>query len=410
MLSRTIIRIYYPLLLAAILALCAPAGAAPGPEKQKSAKPRKKIAVIRSKYDDVDLVLTNFRIPHDVLTYRDLEHPERLGGYRSLFVPSGIDNPIEEMVDVRARGFRFRSVALKPEYYQVNKDRVARTLRQFVRDGGAAYFSGYSFEFLQNAFDLMEFFDNFPFMGMPARLEAEALGDLFRFSRKRMVALYMDHPGWIAIKSVRRAEVIAHASYETPRGARSGPVSFLARRGNGTLLYTSYDSTVYSAFRRFNIYRIAGAHLIERFETRAFRWGQPVTGRIVNAIHAGENTACHRIDLRKGSNTIYFYSEKEPFQIDIVDRGYSLIESRDIRDREQIFTVMADRDDHCYIKLYPATNGRFGLYTAVSASGRRILPYLYHILIGFGITVVLTAVILIVRFFPVAGYRGRWRG
>ena len=67
--------------------------------------------------------------------------------------------------------------------------------------------------------------------------------------------------------------------------------------------------------------------------------GPDVTGRIVNAIHDGEYAEMHRIDLEKGSNTIYFFSEKEFYQIDIVDRNLSLIESRDLLRREQLFTV-----------------------------------------------------------------------
>ncbi len=410
MLDRTTMKRFLTMLIAAALAAGLAGSAASKPTMRKTVKKKNSIAVVKSKYDDVDLVLSNFHIPHDLLAYRDLEYPERVLGYRSLFVPSGIDNPIEEMIDVRSSSVRLKSVALKPDYYEVNRDKVARTLRRFVRKGGAAYFSGYSYEFIQRAFGMLEFFDNFPYMGMPARLEAKVTGDLSRFSRKNMVALYMDHPGWIAVKSARGAEVLATARYETPRGVRSGPVNFIARRGSGELLYTSYDSTVYSAFRRFNIYRIAGAHLIETYEDRAFRWGQSVTGRLVNAVQGGEYAAYHRIDIEKGSNTIYFYSESEPFQIDIVDRGYSLIESRDILAREQMFTVKAERSDHCYIRLYPSTSGRYGLYTVVSASGRRIFPYLYHVLIALGIAAVAAAAFFIFRFFPVSGYRGRWRG
>jgi hypothetical protein len=408
--NRSAIIRCYILIIIATLVICVPETASPKPTVRKPAKSRNSIAVVRSKYDDVDLVLNNFRIRHDLLTYRDLEYPERVAGYRSLFVPSGIDNPIEEMVDVRANNFRFKSVALKPDFYEVDRDKVARTLRRFVRNGGSAYFSGYSFEYLQKAFGLMEFFDNFPYMGLPARLEADVYNDLSRFSRKNRIALYMDHPGWIAVKSASGAEVIAKAAYDTPRGVRSGPVSFLSRRGSGELLYTSYDSTVFSAFRRFNIYRIAGAHLIQKFEDEASRWGQSVTGRIVNAVHAGENEAVHRIDLVKGNNTIYFYSEREIFQIDVVDRGYSLIESRDIPDRDQTFTVRADRDDRCYIKIYPSTNDRFGMYTVVSASGRRIVPYFYHVLIVLGSLAAATAALFIFRIVPGGGYRGRWRG
>jgi hypothetical protein len=344
------------------------------------------------------------------LAYRDLENPELLNAYRSVFVPSGIDNPMEESLDVYANNFRFKSVALKPDFYEVDKDKVARNLRLFVKNGGAAYFSGYSFEYLQRAFDLFEFFDNFPYMGMPARLETTVFSDLSRFSMRKKIALYLDHPGWIVIKSVRDAEIIAMASFETPRGMRSGPITLLAHRGSGEILYTSYDSTMFSDFRRFNIYRIAGAHLLERLEDEASKWGQAVTGRIVGSIHNNEYADMHQIDLARGNNTIYLYSEREFYQIDVLDRDFSLIESRDILEREQKFSVTSDADDYCFIKLYPYTNDRFGMYAVVSASGMRIFPYLYHILGGFGLMALASIAIMLYRFFLKTGYRGRWRG
>ncbi len=383
--------------------------ASPRPRMRPPAKPRNRVAVIKSRYDDVNKVLTAFRIPHDVLTYRDLETPKKIERYRSLFVPSGVDYPIEEMLDVYANNFRFKSVALKPDFYEVDKDKVARTLRRFVKSGGSVYFSGYSYEFLQKAFDMLEFFSNFPYMGMPARLEASVFNDLSRFSTKKRMALYMDHPGWIAIKEVRDAEIIAFATFETPRGVRSGPVSFLARRGSGELLYTSYDSTVYSDFRRFNIYRVAGAHIMERLEDEARRWGQAVTGRIVNAMHDGEYAETHRLDLAKGNNTIYFFSEKDFYQIDIVDSRLSLIESRDLLQREQIFTVKSAGDDYCYIRLYPYSNDRFGMYGVVSASGRRIIPYLNYILAVLGTIAAGGIAFAVYRLFFTRGYSGRGR-
>ncbi len=383
--------------------------AKPKAVRKKQVKPRNRIAVVKSRYDDVDKVLTAFRIPHDLLLYRDLEKPEKIAPYRSLFVPSGVDYPIEEMLNVYANNFRFKSVALKPDFYEVDKEKVTRSLKRFVKRGGSAYFSGYSYEYLQKAFDMLEYFDNFPYMGMPSRIEAAVYNDLARFSMKKRIALYMDHPGWIALRAVDDAEVIAFAAFDTPRGVRSGPVSFLARRGGGELLYTSYDSTVFSDFRRFNVYRIAGAHMLERLEDEAGRWSQTVSGRIVNAIHDGECVRTHRIDLEKGNNTIYVYSEKEFYQIDIVDRGLSLIESRDLPLREQTFTVKSAGRDRCYIRLYPYGNERFGMYAVVSASGRRIITYLYYALAVLGVA---AAGGLAFVAYPVMfrkGYSGRGR-
>jgi hypothetical protein len=402
---------YSALLIAAAMAtFAAGAQAVPRHKMKAPARPRNGIAVVRSKYDDIDAILHNYRIPHDLLECRDLESPERVAGYRSLFVPSGVDHPLEESLDVYANNFRFKSVTLKPDFYEVDKDRIGRTLRKFVRGGGSLYVSGFSFEYLQRAFDMFEFFDNFPYMGLPARIEADVRNDLSRFSMRNRMALYYDHPGWIALRAARSAEVVASGSFETARGVRTGPLLLLARRGDGEVLYTSYDSTAFSDFRRFNIYRIAGAQMMEDLEDVAWKWGQHVTGRIVNAIHGGEPAAMHRVDLDSGINYIYFHSAREYYQVDIVDRDLSLIESRDLLDRDQSFVVDSSGNDYCYIRLYPATGERFGMYAVVSASGRRTVPYRYCLLAVLGALAVAGLGYLVYRNFLSTGYSGRWRG
>ena len=397
-------------LAVAMAALAAGAQAVPRHKHKSPARPRNSIAVVMSKYDDVDTVLHNYHIPHDLIDCRDLENPEKVAGYRALFVPSGVDHPLEESLDVYANNFRFKSVALKPDFFELDKDRIARTIRKFVRGGGSVYISGFAFEYLQRAFDMFEYFDNFPYMGLPTRIDADIRNDLSRFSMRNHMALYYDHPGWIALRAVRSAEVIASGSFETARGIRSGPLSLIARRGDGEILYTSYDSTAFSDFRRFNMYRVAGAQMMGDLEDEAWKWGQSVTGRIVNAIHSGEPAAMHRVDLESGANYIYFHSAREYYQVDIVDRDLSLIESRDLSDRDQTFVVDSAGNDYCYIRLYPSSGGRFGMYAAVSASGSRTIPYRYHLLAALGVLVAAGLGYLLYRNFVGTGYSGRWRG
>ncbi len=393
-----------------VTVLAAGAHAVPRQRVKAPARPRNLIAVVRSKYDDVAATLQQYRIPYDLLYYRDLENPERVSAYRSLFVPSGVDNLLEEGLDVYANNFRFKSVTLKPDFYEVDRDKVARTIRRFVKSGGSAYLSGYSHDYLQRAFGMFEYFDNFPYMGMSSRVEAEVRNDLSRFSMKRRMGLAYDHPGWIGLRSVRNAEVIASGSFETARGVRSGPLAFIARRGSGEMLYASYDSAAPGEFRRFSMYRIAGAQLMEDLEDVAAKWGQRVTGRIVNAVHGGEFAAMHRIDLDGGTNYIYFHSDREYFQVDVIDRNFSLIESRDLLKRDQTFIVTSGGVDYCYMRLYPSTNARFGMYAVVSASGGRTVPYRYHILAVLGVIAAAGAGYFIYRHYISTGYRGRWRG
>jgi hypothetical protein len=392
------------LLIVSVTGISSAAASKPKSVKRTGAVNR--IAVIKSIYDNADVALDNYHIPYDLLEFKELEKPDVINRYRALFIPSGVETPLEDNLVIIANNFRFKSVALKPDFYEVDKDKVARTIHDFVKAGGSAYFSGYSFDYLQKAFDIFEFFDNFPYMGMPARVEAELKNDLARFCMKDMMALYLNHPGWIAISSAADSEVLARSSFETPRGIRSGPVSILAQRGSGEILYTSYDGTVFSPFRRFNIYRIAGAHLLKSLESEAGKYRQRITGRIVDSLHDSEYAGMHRIDLEKGNNTIYFHSERDFFQIDILDRDLSLIESRDLFMRDQVIPVKSKSKDYCFIKVYPSTTARFGMYSLVSASGVRVFPYFYHILAALMAAIVIGASVIIYRLFLIKGYSG----
>jgi hypothetical protein len=399
-LTRTILAL-------AVIGMTLPAPAASRKKNIKPLKPHNHIAVIKSLYDKVDVALNNYQIPYALLELRDLEKPENINRYRAVFLPSGAGTPLENSLEIIASNLRFKSVALKSDFYEVDKEMVAKTIRQFVKDGGSVYFSGYSFEYLQMAFDIFEFYDNFPYMGLPERVETVLDHDLSRFSLKRKMALYFNHPGWITIKTARDSEEIARGSFETPRGRRTGPLSIIARRGSGEIVYTSYDSTVFSDFRRFHIYRIAGAHLLKQLEKTAGKWNQDITARIVNSIHNLEYEGLHRIDLEEGNNSVYFYSDGCYFQIDLLDQDMSLIESRDLMAQDQIFSIKSKSKTHCYIKLYPSTPARFGMYAVVSAAGTRIFPYYLQVLAAILIALVLAIAGATYRLFFTKGYSGR---
>jgi hypothetical protein len=379
-------------------------------QTEKPAHRRNRIAVIKGRYDKVDTVLDNFHIPYDVLKLKDLENPSSVDGYRAIFVPSGIDTPLEESLDFFASNVRYKSVALKPDFYEVDKKKIARTIWRFIKSGGSAYFSGYSFEYLQAAFDIFDYFAGFPYMGMPARVEAVLDHDMARFSMKGRMALYFDHPGWIAVKSAKDSEVMAHASYETPRGVRTGPVSVFARRGRGEILYTCYDSTLFSPFRRFNVYRIAGAYLLNPLEDMAKKWNQRITARLVDSIQRYESSRMYRIDLEKGRNAVYFHSAGDFYQIDFINRDKALIESHDLFERDQAFFITSKSNDFCYIRLYPSTPARYGMFAIVSASGMRIFPYFYQIMAALTGALIIASAVAAYRLFLAKGYTGRWRG
>ncbi|PKL35255.1 MAG: hypothetical protein CVV44_20810 [Spirochaetae bacterium HGW-Spirochaetae-1] len=355
----------------------------------------KPLAVVQSLFDPVELVLTNYHIPFKVITLRDLEKQETLDTYRAIYFPCGMEPPLHTRINLLSQGTTIKSVSLKKDDYDENIKKIAHNIERFVNNGGSAYFSGYAFKFLQEAYAPFDFFDNFPYMGIPARIEAVMKNDLAKFCLKNEMAIYITHTGWVAVKKARDAEIIAEASYETPRGGRSGPISMLMKRGSGEILYTSYHSTLFSDFRRFNIYRIAGGHLLKKLEDQAGKWEQYISGRIVDALLQGETSRMYRLPLSPGNNTIYFISEKEPCQIDILDSGLSIIESRDSFDTDQSFDIKGGDNTFCFIRVFPSTTARHGMFGIISAEGSRIIPHFLKIALGLAM---LAGIILFLVF------------
>jgi hypothetical protein len=356
-------------------------GLSPAAERQSSAgKPS--VAVVGSRFDPIEKVLDTYHISYDLIKFDDLEKAETLTGYRTVFFPCGLEKPLHEKINLSLQGRSISSVTLKQNDRDSNYSIIGENIRDFINHGGTAYFSGYAFRLLQEAYEPFTFFSGFPYMGIPGRIEATLKGDLAAFCLENEMALYMTHPGWIAVEYARNAEILATATYETPRGEKTGPISMIMSRGSGELIYTSYHSTVYSDFRRFNVYRILGHELIEEAGKKARRWNQTIQARICDAIHEGENVRVYRVKVEKGSNSIYFNGGRNRYLVEIFDGAMNLIESRDTHESRMEFTVKSDKDGRCFIRIFPASGERYSRYALVGASGRRLIPYGMILIIG----------------------------
>ncbi len=368
------------------------------------------IAVVKNRYDNVELVLDNYRIEYEVIKLVDLEKAELMKQYRAIYLPSGVDSSIESSINVLARSSRIESVSLKSDYQEADQKKIAENLRTFVEKGGAVYASGYSYKYLQGAFNSFRFYEDFPFIGMSDRIVATLYGDLLNFNIDSRFAMYFNYPGWIVIKSARDAEVLAKASTDTARGKRDTVVTAFLRRGAGVALYTCYDSTVHSEFRRYNIYRIAGAQLIDSTVKLAEgKWGQKASTRLCDAVHNGEPTRIYAINLSSGTNTVYFKARGGSYQIDILDENRALLVSTDIQDREQIIDIPEGAKDYCYVKIYPSSESRYDLFAIVSAHGIRSFPYFFRTVLIGGIIIVLAIAITVRLLFFGKRYSGRFR-
>lgn len=353
------------------------------------AQPVKRVAVVKSKYDNIELVLSNYNIPYDLIEFKDLSKKEIFEKYSSIFFPSGIESSYEDNLDISWQGKEITSVKLSKDFFELDEKEFTANFRDFIKKGGSAYFSGYAYKQMSIAYDNFEFFYDFPFLGIPGRIEANVKGDLAMFAMKRKAALYLEYPGWITLKQVDDAEVLSEASFSTPKGEKSGPISVLLTDGYGEIIYTSYYSTVYSEFKRFNIYRIAGNTVLKKAIALAKEHSQDVKGKIVDAFFGDETSRRYYFNLEVGTNTFYFYSDGAPFMFEIYDSNNSLIVSKEIYETSQNFTLKSAKNDYCFIEVYPGRNERWKMFSIISAKGAEIHPDVIktgkYVLYGIGI-------------------------
>lgn len=355
-----------PLLLLCLLTFCSKA--------EETAAGKFSIAVVGGDtFDPVEKVLSTYSIPHEVIDITDLEKEETFQRFGAVFFPCGMEPPVHEKISIIPSGNSIASVSLKGKFRDTDSELIGKNISLFVKKGGAAYFSGFAFKHLQAAFSPFEFFSNHPHLGEEGRIEARLSGDLAVFCGEQQTAIYMTHAGWVTVESVKDGEVIAEGKYLTPIGEKEGPISVLFKRGGGEILYTSYHNTLYSDFRRFNIYKIAAHNLIERTAGKAEE--QEILAKIGDAVHKGEHVRTYRLPVKSGHNDLYITAESAGFQADVLSASKKIIESRDSFDKELNFSIEADDDSYCFVKIFPRKNTYFSRYAIVSAAGMRALPY-----------------------------------
>jgi hypothetical protein len=365
-----------------------------------------RVAVVKGRYDDIEAVLSNYHIPYNVIKLADCEKSEVFHGFDSVFFPSGMEMPFEKTVNVYAFRTRIQSVSLRKGIRELDRYKIGTAIKKFVESGGSAYFSGYSFDYFNKAFNCISFHEGFPYMGMPGRIESTVFGDLFYFSMKKGITLYFDYSGWIAVKSCSGANVLSEGNYETPKGPRSGPMSFAVRRGDGEAVYSSYESTVASDFRRFNIYRIAGSRVLKAQEKKALSYGQDINIRIVDSIQTGETGRAYLLKLYPGENTIYWRTEGKPCQIDVLDSDGYIVQSIDGPEIDIEIDINAEKRSFYFFRAFPSTSQRYEMHSVVAAHGMRFFKNFYRILWGLIISGAIALIIVIRKIFFGTRYGG----
>lgn len=368
------------------------------------------VAVVKGEFDKVGKILHKLRIPYKKISYRDIEREETYSKYRAIFFPCGIGLPVESNVSVLSRRSRIEAVLLRDGYYDIDNKRVFSSIVNFINNGGSAYFSGYSFKYLQGAYDAFEFFDGFPFMGTSGKIDMTFQDSLQAFSGIKKITLPVQYSGWVVLKSIKDSEVLAEGVFETPRGQRSGPIAAILPREKGEVLYTSYHSDdKLSELTRFMIYRVAYRFLLTSLLDLVDRYGQSVNQRIIDSVFDYENCRIYRLKLEEGVNTIYFISEGDNYQIDIFGDRRDLIASVAPGKMNFSIKINSDKEKLCRIKVYPSKGDFFRAYAVVLASGETINRFFYRILYILIPVFLIVVALLIKRFVMPRKFSGRNR-
>jgi hypothetical protein len=346
------------------------------PDCDSNTEKLKDIAVVNSKFDRIDKTLSKYGIQYKLYNYSDLENNELYTKYRVIFFPCGVDNTIETNVDILSRGTTVHSVSLKKDFFEVNEEKIYKNIKAYIENGGNAYFSDYSYKLLNGAFDAIEFYDNFPNLGISGRINLELRNDLIYFNKDQNIKVYMDHSGWVVPKSIANSETLAESSVDTIRDSRRSPVISLLKRGSGEIIYSSYHNTSGdNEIARYIIYRLAYQYLADKLINKAIFWDQSINCSITDSVREWENYRYYIIPVDEGNNTIYFISEKGPFHIRVFDKDKKFIISRDSRDTEFNMNIKSDSFQYLIVKIYPANPRMLGAYSIVSASGLKLIPY-----------------------------------
>jgi hypothetical protein len=383
-----------------LLAVSAPLSA--GKNERKPVR----VGIVENQYDHVEKLLQKYKIDYTMIKYRDLEKEQLYSQLDALFIPCGAEPPLTSSVNIMSRGTHLEGVTLNDQYYKIDMTLTGKYLRQFVENGGSAYFSDFSFKYLQDATSSFSFFKDFPYIGLAGQLKVQTRNDLACYIQGS-VYVEMGHSGWVVPSEIRNAETVLTAECETPLGMKPAPVAALVTAKQGVALFTSYhnENDPFSLMRYF-ILRTVYKRELDESRNYILKWEQTPLSSIVDKSLGGETARQYRLTVKNDGSYLYFKSESGLWQIDIFDGKGMFLYSKDSIRGDFHYFVPSRGSKEIIVKILPLDNAKYNVYTAATAGGFRIFPYYLRILIG-GIGFILLAFYL--RFLKQQRFRGRVR-
>lgn len=340
-----------------------------------------RVLVFKSYHDNLVSLLDAYRIPYIMKRASAVAQETSLSGFDAVFIPCGVEQPIEAGIHILAQGKRIHGVSLKDDYMGIDYSRVNALLQEFVKNGGMLYAAGYSYTFIEALECSLSFYNDFPHFGTTGRMQLFLKDDFASFVMRNDLQLPVLYNGWVALQKADAA-VLAKGYFPTVQGEREGPVAFLHRYGKGVAHYSSYHTDSDILYMRYFILRTAYGAMMNEALDKARYWGQSIVLEVTDVFKADEYARSYRCLLPPGTITLYINSPF-PVQIDIF-AGKKLVGSWDIGFAKEVqFKNTASREVR--IHMYQGTRTAYKPFSIVVAEGRRIVPYMPVVAVGTGI-------------------------
>ncbi len=364
-----------------------------------------RIGVVENQYDHIENTLKRYHINHKMIKYRDIENKSLYSSFDAIFFPCGAEPPLTSSVNILSRGSHLEGVSLKDQYYKVDTVKSGLFLKDFISNGGSAYFSDFSYRYLQDSINVFTFYKNFPYIGRASQLKSNVSGELKSYIGASSLSLYIGHEGWVIPENIRHGEVLLSAQTETPLGLKNAPLSTLIKYKSGQVLFTSYhNENDNTGIVRYLIMRTIYKREVDALTKFAEKWEQTVQSQIADKSLAGETARIYSMKAVSGRNDLYFRSDGGEWQIDILDSEGLLLYSYDGIGNDFRYDFTLSRDQNLKIKIIPLSLNKFNAYNAVIASGFRVMPYYLHIIVTF---IGLVLIAIYIRYLRIERFRGK---
>ena len=355
-----------------------------------------KTAVVEAHFDSTEKILTEYGIGFDLIKEMDLESPEKIMKYDLIFFPCGIGIQPETSMDILSRGTRFAGVSLKDQYYKTDQKKAALTVRNFIASGGVAVFNDFSVEILGRSIPSVQYYDDFPSMGLAGYYNGAVSDDFASFLGRGIFGFNQSHHGWVVVKKTSGATYLS-GEIKTPLGAKNAVISGRIDYEEGSAYFSSFhDGNPDNELMRFLTARAYSRDYIKKNKRYIEAWDLDAADSVYDVSLKGDSVRNYVIRKEDGSGTFFGFFSEGVWLVELYDSRKDLIYS--VENRGNILKLDLDgRGREITVKILRIDGKYGGIYSFVMAEGLRVFPYYKRILLISAVFSLFTASLVFVR-------------